>query len=69
MVDFVHKGFDYRCCVINFGLQQFPRALTEPDQRVIGQYHVGHQRQPAADDHREQAVLDGRPRRSGVDVE
>ena len=45
MVEFVHKRFDHRCCVIDFGLQQFPGALAQPDQPVIGQHHMGHHRQ------------------------
>ena len=65
VIELVHERLDNRCRVVDFGLQQFTGALVQPYQPVIGQHDMGHHRQTAADDDREQQVFDGRACRRG----
>jgi hypothetical protein len=36
MIEFMHERLDHRCRIVDFGLQQFARALVQANQPVVG---------------------------------
>ena len=61
VVDLVDERLDHQCGVVDLGHQQFSGPLAQPDQRMVGQCHVGHHRQGAADQDCDQPVGVARP--------